>query len=124
MGFWSAAAYVLDKIPLEKMLSKPPDDRERLQRLRQALEPPKKAAPAVAEAPDTEQPATLPVRRSAFHRPAPRQVGVDQVTTQETIDYQDRELGKLLLAMERHYRQGLRIAGKICDCGATKHLLD
>ena len=45
------------------------------------------------------------------------------LSTEETVAYQNRELGKQLLAMESHYAQRMRIAGTPCDCGATKHLL-
>ena len=46
------------------------------------------------------------------------------VSLEETVAYQKREVGKLLLRMERHYSQRLRIKGIPCDCGAQKHLLD
>ncbi len=46
------------------------------------------------------------------------------VSPEQTVDYQNREIGKLLLRMERHYAQRLRINGIPCDCGSSKHLLD
>lgn len=46
------------------------------------------------------------------------------VSPEQLIDYQKREIGKLLLRMESHYAQRLRIKGIPCDCGSQKHLLD
>ena len=49
---------------------------------------------------------------------------VSSVTTQETIAYQNRELSKVLLALETHLSQGCRIAGKACDCCSGRHPLE
>lgn len=45
------------------------------------------------------------------------------LTTAETVAYQNRELAKNLVVLERHYAQKLTINGKKCDCGAGRHLL-
>ena len=47
-----------------------------------------------------------------------------QVTTPETIAYQNRELAKSLLALESHLSQGCRIFGKPCDCCSGRHPLE
>lgn len=47
-----------------------------------------------------------------------------KVTTEETIAYQRRELGKELLLLEAHLREGCRIpptTGEPCDCCSPKH---
>lgn len=44
------------------------------------------------------------------------------VTTEETIAYQRRELGKELVLLEKHLQQKCKIAGKPCDC-CQKHPL-
>lgn len=44
------------------------------------------------------------------------------VTTEETIAYQRRELGKELVLLEKHLQQKCKIAGKPCDC-CEKHPL-
>ncbi|GAJ24879.1 unnamed protein product, partial [marine sediment metagenome] len=47
-----------------------------------------------------------------------------KVTTEETIAYQKRELGKELLLLEKHLREGCRIpptTGEPCDCCSPKH---
>ena len=46
------------------------------------------------------------------------------VTTEETIEYQNRELSKVLLALETHLAQGCKIAGKPCDCCSGRHPLE
>jgi len=46
------------------------------------------------------------------------------VSTEETIAYQKRELGKELLLLEKHLREGCRIpptTGEPCDCCSPKH---
>jgi len=43
-----------------------------------------------------------------------------ELTTDETIRYQKREIGKELLLLEKHFQQGCKIGGKPCDC-CTKH---
>lgn len=51
-----------------------------------------------------------------------------EVTTDETVAYQNRELAKSLLVLERHLSQGCAIAtarGKIaCDCCSGRHPLE
>lgn len=47
-------------------------------------------------------------------------------TTEETVAYQNRELGKQLLLLEMHLGQGCRIppiTGEPCDCCSPKHTL-
>ncbi len=49
-----------------------------------------------------------------------------KVTTEETIAYQKRELGKELLLLEKHLEQGCRIppiVGEPCDCCSPKHTI-
>ncbi|MBA7561804.1 hypothetical protein ES708_03447 [subsurface metagenome] len=46
------------------------------------------------------------------------------VTTEETIAYQKRELGKQLLLLQNHLEQGCRIpptTGEPCDCCSPRH---
>ena len=48
------------------------------------------------------------------------------VSTEETIAYQRRELGKELLLLEAHLREGCRIpptTGEPCDCCSPKHTI-
>ncbi len=47
-----------------------------------------------------------------------------KVTTEETIAYQKRELGKQLLLLQNHLEQGCRIpptTGEPCDCCSPRH---
>ncbi|GAI65071.1 unnamed protein product, partial [marine sediment metagenome] len=71
----------------------------------------------VAENPPEIKPQEAP----KVHLAEPQPGGL---STEQTVDYQNREIGKLLLRMERHYAQKMRVGGIPCDCGAQKHLLD
>ncbi len=84
---------VISRIPIEKMLLRRPDATEELiKRLEKA---------------EKETPKTVIVASA-------------EVTQQDTVEYQRKQLAKKLLLVELHLGQGCRIAGKICDC-CTKH---
>ena len=131
MKWLSAALQVVDKIPFEKLFIKPPSNKKSLQELQEILSggvatPVKELhEPTVEdEIPDEED-------LHGFLQPRQQKVHLERnsdeasaVTAEETVNYQNRELGKLLLRMERHYAQKLMINGKKCDCGSSKHLLD
>lgn len=118
----------LTKMPIEKMLVKERDrtaDREELREILEgvpASQPEKPPAPRSTTTTGLLEPrkTTLQRHSTSFEEPS----AASEVTLEETVAYQNREIGKLLLRMERHYAQKMRINGKPCDCGATKHLLD
>lgn len=121
-----ALAMIIEKLPLERLLIKPHSNKERLKDLQEILsESHAKPTEAPPEEPiekpheEAEQ-GYLEPRRQRVHLPEPR----GELSTEETVAYQNREIGKLLLRMERHYAQKLRINGVPCDCGSQKHLLD
>lgn len=106
-----AAGDMISRLPIERVLVKPRDtikDREELLNIlaTKPEPPPAKSSTAVLEP-----------RRKLLPSPS-------AVSESETIAYQKREIGKLLLVMERHFRQKMRINNIPCDCGASKHLLD
>jgi len=111
MNWMALVSEVVNRIPVERLLYRHPDNKKRLEELQDILgaAEPKKATGQVA----TEE------------RP---RVHIEQkeggVSLEETVAYQNREIGKLLLRMEGHCTQKFRLFGKICDCGAQKHLLD
>lgn len=117
------AANIIEKLPIERLLVKPRDtaaDREEL----------KEILSGVAQSPQAEKPPITPgLLQPRIAKPqhprleSPEPAAVSAVSTQETIDYQKREIGKELLVMERHLVQKFRIAGKVCDCGQSRHLL-
>ncbi|GAJ04071.1 unnamed protein product, partial [marine sediment metagenome] len=45
------------------------------------------------------------------------------LSTEETVAYENREIAKNLVQVEKHYAQKLRINGIPCDCGTGRHLL-
>lgn len=46
------------------------------------------------------------------------------VTTEQTLEYQNREMIKTLLVLEAHLAQKCKIAGQPCDCCSPKHPLE
>lgn len=117
--FLGLALGVLDRLPLERMILKPPNSSKHLQELANILK--SNAAPPRPEPAAEEEPARTFVHRA--HRTHLHEAPAG-ISNKETVDYQNREIGKLLLRMERHYAQRMRINGRPCDCGAPKHLLD
>lgn len=128
MKWLSFVTEQLAKLPLERLLVRPRDNKKALKDLQEILG---ESHAEPAEAPPENPPEEIPEeyedlkgylepRRQKVHLPS-REGGL---STEETVVYQNREIGKLLLRMERHYAQKLRINGVPCDCGSQKHLLD
>ncbi|MDP2734777.1 MAG: hypothetical protein Q8P12_01065 [bacterium] len=61
---------------------------------------------------------THPRQRPSSHQPAspPQAQKGGSLTTEETVQYQRREIGKELLLLEKHLQQGCKIDSKACDC--------
>lgn len=78
--------------------------------------------PAQPTSSETKIPTPATQKQSAPSMPqtSPLQAGL---STEETVTYQNREIGKQLLSLEAHYAQRMRIMGIPCDCGSSKHLL-
>jgi hypothetical protein len=119
---------IFNRVPIEKMMVKERDtsaDREELKTILETVpESQPEERPPVRH---TATPGLLEPRKTApqgqsrrVYEPTP----VSGVSNEETLSYQKREVAKLLLRMERHYAQRMRIGGVACDCGASKHLLD
>jgi len=112
------------KLPLERLFVRPSDNKKALKDLQGILS---ESHAKPAEAPPAEIPEEAeerhlePQEAPKVHLAEPQPGGL---STEETAVYQNREIGKLLLRMERHYAQRLRINGIPCDCGSSKHLLD
>jgi hypothetical protein len=132
MNWLTLVGQVVDKIPFERILIKRPDNKERLHDLAKILgqaqpkpaEPKPEGAENIQEEPEERpQLGNLGNTRSKVHLEA-NQAVTSGVSTKETVDYQNREIGKILLTMQRHCVQKFRINGKACDCGQSRHLLD
>ena len=125
MKWLSVLAQVVERIPLERLLIKPRSNKERLEDLQEILsESHVKPTEAAQEEPIEVTPGEaeegyLEPHRQRVHLPEPR----SELSTEETVAYQNREIAKNLLALEKHYAQKLTIAGKKCDCGSGRHLL-
>ena len=121
---WSdVLAYAVQRLPIERLLVRPPSNRQRLEELQEILSgtQAKPIETAAQELPEEfpEEEGYLEPRRQKVHL-VQREGGV---STEETVAYQNREIGKHLLSLEKHYAQKLTIAGKKCDCGQSRHLL-
>ena len=131
MKRWLAATIlnVAERLPLERLLIKPASNKKRIEELQSILgDAHTKPAEVPPETPP-EAPAEEHEDLKGFLEPRRQRVHLEQpdtngISTEETVAYQNREVGKLLLRMERHYAQKLRINGVPCDCGSSKHLLD
>ena len=107
-------ADLIDRLPFEKMVIRSRDTTKDRQELKEILQGTPLMKPSTPSPAPDKQPALVTNRKSSNSGP----------TTQETADYQNREIGKLLLRMERHLAQRFRVNDKACDCGQSKHLLD
>lgn len=116
------------KLPLERLFVRARDNKKALKDLQEILS---ESHAEPAEAPPENPPEEIPEEyedlkgylephRQKVHLPP----GGSELSTEQTVEYQNREIGKLLLRMERHYAQRMRINGIPCDCGSQKHLLD
>ena len=93
-------ADIIDKIPLEKMLIPERDTRKDNQELMEIY----KNSP-ITQTP--AQPKPQPTRTLLSDKS-----DIEKPSDQETIQYQNREIGKILLQMERHASQRFRINGR------------
>lgn len=111
------AVEVADRLPLERVLIKHPDDKKDREELKEIL---KDATPG-----ETPQPSQINRRQASQQEPriTAKKYTQSKVSTEETIGYQNREIAKNLLMLEKHYAQKLRINNKVCDCGQSRHLL-
>lgn len=79
--------------------------------------------PGLTAAPISVTPTPVTTKKVQNIQPQPIVPSASKpVSTQETIDYQKRELGKEFLLLEKHLQQQCKINGKACDC-CSKHPL-
>ena len=104
---------VINRIPVERLIARTPDNRKRLEELQEILTgaEPKKATQQVAAEERAQRRVHLEPRKS-------------DVSTEETVAYQNREIVKVMRTMAKHCTQKFRIYGKPCDCGQRRHILE
>ena len=104
---------VINRIPVERLIARTPDNRKRLEELQEILTgaEPKKATQQVAVEERAQRRVHLEPRKS-------------DVSTEETVAYQNREIVKVMRTMAKHCTQKFRIYGKPCDCGQRRHILE
>ena len=124
----TALIQLAERLPIERLFVKPPSNKKRLEELQGILG---EAHAKPVEAPTESLPEEIPEEyedlkgylephRQKVHLEPPPSNGV---STEETVAYQNREIAKNLIVLEKHYAQKLTIAGRRCDCGAGRHLL-
>jgi len=128
INWLNALIQIADRLPIERLFVKHTSNKAKLEELQGILGG---AQAKPAEAPPENPPEEIPEeyedlkgylepRRQKVHLEPPSATGV---STEETVAYENRELAKNLIVLEKHYAQKLTIAGKKCDCGAGRHLL-
>ncbi len=120
MDWMAVFTNIINRIPIEKVFFPRPDHTKALEEFARGL-PQTKNQNKEPAGQKTE--VTTKTLEKASQRVSTALLEPPGLSTEETIAYQNREIGKQLLAMESHYAQGMKIAGTPCDCGATKHLL-
>lgn len=127
LDWFALAGNLIKRVPIERVLFPPRDNAKSLEGFAasaRASESHEKAPPTPSPINTTQtlEPLTeiKPQGTPKMHLAQPQPGGL---STEETIAYQNREIAKNLLALEKHYAQKLRIAGTPCDCGSGRHLL-
>ena len=129
MDWLSFITNMISRVPVERVLFPRPDHTKALGEFAASVGASETQNKAPSEQKTTttttqiaeKPPEIKPQEAPKVHLTEPQPGGL---STEQTVDYQNREIGKLLLRMERHYAQKLRINGIPCDCGSSKHLLD
>jgi len=107
MNWFSMALMAMTKIPMEKIFVRKPDPMKTIEKFESIVAEKEKAKSPISEPVPQEHPEVSPP-------------GGERVSTEETVAYQKRELGKEILLLEKHLQQKCKIAGKACDC-CEKH---
>ena len=121
MDWFALAGNFIKRVPIERVLFPPRDNAKSLEQFVTSVrssESHEKAPPSPSSS-NTTQTVESPPETTVQSVSQPSY----GVSNEETLNYQKREICKLLYQMEMHYAQRLRIAGVPCDCGSSKHLL-
>lgn len=110
----SLGLFALTKLPMEKLFYRRRDPTKALEKLEAKLLTNDRLSSL------KRPPAQAAVAEEEKETPASEQASVARVTNAETIQYQRRELGKVIMLLELHLQQGCKINGKACDC-CEKH---
>ena len=120
MDWLALITNLINRVPIERVLFPPRDNARVLEEFAKTLPVAESQNKGSLEPKTTT---SIKAPEEVIQRTSTAVLERPGLTTEQTIAYQNREIGKQLLAMESHYAQGMRIAGVPCDCGATKHLL-
>ncbi|MBA7584095.1 hypothetical protein ES708_26048 [subsurface metagenome] len=127
MDWLAFIANIINRVPIEKVLIPRPDHTKALEEFAGSVTAPvvKNKAPPEQKPITTTQPAEKPpeIEPQAAQRVHLTEPQPGGLSTEETVAYENREIAKNLVQVEKHYAQKLRINGIPCDCGTGRHLL-
>lgn len=124
MDWLTFISSMITRIPIEKVLLPRVDRIKALQGFAATMK-----APIVENKASSDQKPTIttqpppkiePQEAPKAHLAEPRSGGL---SAEQTVAYENREIAKNLVQIEKHYAQKLRINGTPCDCGTGRHLL-
>ena len=119
MNWFLMGLKVAAKIPFERLIFRPKDnvkaEEDFIKSLERQMKPEPPSAATMAQVlPESYDELSGRKPNLAMER------RVNKITTEETIAYQRREIGKQMMLLETHLQQRCRINGKPCDC-CEKH---
>jgi hypothetical protein len=128
MDWLTAISNLVSRVPIERVLFPRPDHTKALGEFAASVgasesqnKAPSEQKPTVTTTQTAEKPPEIePQEAPKVHLAEPQPGGL---STGETVAYENREIAKNLVQVEKHYAQKLRINGRPCDCGTGRHLL-
>ena len=127
MDWLAFVSNIINRVPIEKVLIPRPDHTKALEEFAGSVTAPvvENRAPSEQKPITTTQPAEKPpeIEPQAAQRVHLTEPQPGGLSTEETVAYENREIAKNLVQVEKHYAQKLRINGRPCDCGTGRHLL-
>lgn len=128
MDWWTFVLNTISKIPVERVLFPRPDHTKALEEFAGSVgasetqnKAPSEQKTTITTTPAAKKPPEIkPQEALRVHLAEPQPGGL---STEQTVAYENREIAKNLVQVEKHYAQRLRIAGIPCDCGTGRHLL-
>ena len=111
MKWLTLGLMALSKLPVERLLVRRPDPIKSIEKLEELLT---QGNPPLSS--PTAEAGTKRALGGSATAGMVKKEDMTKVTTEETVAYQKREMGKELLLLEKHLQQKCKIAGKACDC--------
>ncbi|GAJ19794.1 unnamed protein product, partial [marine sediment metagenome] len=128
MDWLAAISNLVSRVPIERVLFPRPDHTKALGEFAASVgvpetqnKAPSEQKPTITTTQATEKPPEIELQEALKVHLAESKPG--GLSTEQTVAYENREIAKNLVQVEKHYAQKLRINGIPCDCGTGRHLL-